>query len=111
MITPVSPIKEPIERSLPPVMMTKPTPMEKMPSIATWRVVLRRFASPRKSGLEKAMTAHIATRAQNIPSSFLIDAFLGGAGGGVRGSAQAGGGGQGPWAAPAATPVISCMMF
>src|SRR5688500_14855798 len=68
---------EPIERSMPPVMMTQPTPMAKMPSIATCRLVLVRLVAPKKSLLETPMTRHSATRAQNMPNSLRMrDASL-----------------------------------
>ncbi len=49
MRTPVRPITEPMERSIPPVMMTNEIPIAKIPSIEIWRVVLMRFEAPRKS--------------------------------------------------------------
>ena len=45
MITPERPMMEPMDRSIPPVMMTKLTPMEKIPNMAICRVVLRTLAS------------------------------------------------------------------
>ena len=81
MITPVRPITEPIDRSIPPVMMTNEMPMAKMPSIETWRVVLSTLEAPRKSWLVAQRPRHRSTRATNIPSSRLMPPSLLGAAG------------------------------
>ena len=72
MITPVRPTTEPIDRSMPPVMITKPMPIAKIPSIEICRIVLSTLDCPRKSGFEIHSTRHMSTSATNIPSSRLM---------------------------------------
>ena len=43
MMTPVNPMIEPTDKSIPPAMITNAIPMEKIPSIAICRVVLTMF--------------------------------------------------------------------
>ena len=62
MSTPVRPMIEPTDRSMPPVMMTKPMPIAKMPSMAIWRVVLSTLDCPRKSGLEMQRPRHMSSQ-------------------------------------------------
>src|SRR5437762_14158587 len=69
--TPVRPMIEPTDRSIPPVMITNAIPIPKIPSIAICRVVLTTLDWPRKSGLETHSPTHIRTRATSIPSSRL----------------------------------------
>ena len=72
MITPVSPTTEPIERSMPPVMITKAMPTAKIPSMEIWRVVLTTFEALKKSEFDVHSAMHISTSASNMPSSRLM---------------------------------------
>ena len=55
---------------MPPVMITMPTPMLKMPYVPTSRPTFWRFATLRNCGLAAAMTAHSTTSSRKTPSLF-----------------------------------------
>src|SRR3954469_25767700 len=58
---------EPIERSIPPVMMTKATPMPRMPNSAVRLRRLKTFASRRKRGFSAVVSRETATSRPRIP--------------------------------------------
>ena len=55
--TPSNAITEPTDSSIPPMMMTKASAMEKMPNNPTWLAVFERLPASRNRGLMKATTA------------------------------------------------------
>src|SRR5690349_24688452 len=69
-ITPSSAKTEPIDRSMPPVMMTKPSPIENMPNRPIRLAVLARFTGDRKRGLMMATTAPTTRIRMQRPRSF-----------------------------------------
>ena len=75
MITKITPCRakiDPMERSMPPVIMTKPIPMLKMPYIPISRAMFSKFAWPRNRGFRAVVIAQSATSRMVIPSSFFI---------------------------------------
>src|SRR5215213_1861402 len=70
MSTPSRARTEPTERSMPPVMMTIPRPMLKMPYMPICRAVFCRLVGERNWGLSIATTMHSTTSRMNMPSSF-----------------------------------------
>ena len=69
---PLSASIEPTERSMPPVMMTRPRPMLKIPNSPMILDVLMRLAWERKRGFWAVVTPHNTSRRIKIPSSFFI---------------------------------------
>src|SRR5438128_7105120 len=63
---------DPTDRSMPPVMMTMPTPMLKMPYVPTRRLTFCRFATLRNWGLASATTAHRTVSSSATAMSFLV---------------------------------------
>ena len=59
----------PIDRSMPPVMMTKVIPAPMMPTIATWRRMPTRFSGLRNAGCTQANSATNATPASGKPEA------------------------------------------
>src|SRR6266700_66142 len=74
--TPSKAIIEPTERSIPPVMITRPRPMLKMPKAPICRARFCRLIDWRKLGLIIATMTQRATRRMKIPSSFFISVSL-----------------------------------
>jgi len=70
--TPSNAIIEPTESSMPPVMITSPSPMLKMPNIPIWRARFCRLMASRKFGLMTETITQSKTRSKKIPSSFFI---------------------------------------
>ena len=71
-MTPSSAKTDPTERSMPPVMITMPIPMLKIPYIPIRRAMFCKFAGARKRGLRIATTMQSTTSNAKMPSSFLM---------------------------------------
>src|SRR3954470_20426069 len=63
---------DPTERSMPPVMMTSPSPRLKMPNAPINRAVFCRLAGDRNRGLSAVTIAHNTTSSRKIATSFLF---------------------------------------
>src|SRR6266850_7910802 len=70
--TPHSAIIEPTERSIPPVIMTRPKPRLNMPYMPIWLAVLVRFTGEMNLGFNAVVTAHSTISKTEIPISFFI---------------------------------------
>ena len=68
-MTPESAIREPIERSIPPVMITKATPIEMIPKSPIQRMVLVRVAGSRKDGCRRLVVTKSNTSNPKITRS------------------------------------------
>src|SRR5262245_5040790 len=69
-ITPSSAKIDPTERSMPPVMMTNPSPSENRPNRPIRLAVLARLSGDRKRGFKNATTAPTTRISRNRPRSF-----------------------------------------
>ena len=74
--TPSSAKADPTDRSMPPVMMTSPSPRLKMPNAPISRAVFCRLAADRKRGLSAVTTVHSTTSSRNVASSFLMPSSI-----------------------------------
>src|SRR6478609_143398 len=63
---------DPTDRSMPPVMMTMPTPMLKMPYVPTSRLTFCRLVTLRNCGLASATTAQSTISSSATPMSFRV---------------------------------------
>jgi hypothetical protein len=63
---------DPTERSMPPVMMTMPTPMLKIPYVPTSRPTFCRLVTLKNCGLAMATMAHSTTSSRRVPISFRV---------------------------------------
>src|SRR5689334_9955896 len=70
--TPSSAHMEPTDRSMPPVMMTRPTPMLKMPYVPTSRLTFCRLSRLRNCGLASATSAQSTVSSSATARSFLV---------------------------------------
>src|SRR5262245_34051551 len=70
-IVPRSAISDPTDSSMPPVMMTKASPIEKRPNRPTWFAVLERFPASRKRWLISATAVPTTMMRTRRPRSFL----------------------------------------
>ena len=61
---------DPTDRSMPPVMITRPSPRLKIPNAPISRAVFWRFAADTKRGLSAVTMAHNTTSSRNVASSF-----------------------------------------
>ena len=61
---------DPTDRSMPPVMITRPSPRLKIPNAPISRAVFWRFAADTKRGLSAVTIAHNTTSSRNVASSF-----------------------------------------
>ena len=77
--TPSSANADPTDRSMPPVMMTRPSPRLKMPNAPISRAVFCRLAGDMKRGLSAVTITHSTTSSRKIANSFFIDNRLSGA--------------------------------
>ena len=73
---PCSANTEPTDRSIPPVMMISPSPIEKMPYMPISRAMFVKLAAPRNRGFKIAVVAHNATNRIIMPSSFFTPPFV-----------------------------------
>src|SRR5450631_2304556 len=70
-MTPSNAKTDPIDRSIPPVMITRPSPSEKIPNRPIRLAVLARLTGDRKRGLISATTAPTTRIRMRRPRSFL----------------------------------------
>src|SRR5689334_15349583 len=70
--TPSSAHMDPTDRSMPPVMMTRPTPMLKMPYVPTSRLTFCRLSRLRNCGLASATSAHNTVSSSPTAMSLLV---------------------------------------
>src|SRR6185436_8453000 len=70
--TPSSAQIDPTDRSMPPLMITTPTPMLKIPYVPTSRATFWTLATLRNCGLANATIAHSTTSSRRTPISFLV---------------------------------------
>src|SRR5262249_48558968 len=74
---------DPIDRSMPPAMMTTASPSANSEMSEMWRRLLRRLSPPRKSGFKSAvMTASAIITESIVISFFAAWTFIGPSGGG-----------------------------
>src|SRR6185436_112200 len=70
--TPSSAQIDPTDKSMPPLMITTPTPMLKIPYVPTSRATFWTLATLRNCGLANATIAHSTTSSRRTPISFLV---------------------------------------
>src|SRR5580704_8472715 len=71
-IIPWSAKTDPMERSMPPVMITRPMPMLKMPYMPIRRAMFVRLEAPRKRGFTAVTMTQRTTNRMVMPSSFFM---------------------------------------
>jgi len=69
-VTPTNPTTDPIERSIPPVMITNDTPIERIPNNALHRMMFWRLYADTNCGLISEVRTQMATNSPKMPRIF-----------------------------------------